>query len=170
MPKIGLTVITALASDDQKSKEQINKFKEECRRAGDKNFSFSGIVPIPKDLDDWDETSKYDWYLLNWGTNCDAIDPKNIIDSDLKVGYKFYSAWSPPQKFVLNASKHFPDLKFVFEYEMNYLGQKGNQEIKNGKVLSSEGNGVFLDDHSMKLLLIQIHNMSGREEEPDLRL
>ena len=170
MPKIGLTVLTVLASDNNKSKEQIKKFKEDCRRIDGKIFSFAGIVPVPKEMDEWDETSKYDWYLLNWGTNCDAIDPEITVTSELELKYKYYSAWSPPQKFVLNASRRFTDLKFIFEYEMNYLCQKGKQEIKDGKVVISEGNGIFLDDHSMKLLLLQIHNMSGREEEPDLRL
>lgn len=169
MPKIGLTKITAAAKDESAGKSLI-QFKDDCKNSSGMIFSFKGIVPVPEKIKDGDEKTRYDWYLLNWGTNCDAIHPEKIKETDSEVSYHFYSAWSPPQKFVISASRKFPKLNFWFEYEMNYLGQKGKQEIKDGKVLSSEGNGIFLDDHSMKLLLLQIHNMSGKEEEPDLRL
>lgn len=170
MPKIGLTKISAEITSDKNSKEQLSEFKNISKSSDEKVFSFQGVVPIPEGIDNSEEDVKYDWYILNWGTNCDAINPIVTEDSMEKVSYQFYSAWSPPQKFVINASRKFPNLKFTFSYEMNYLGQKGSQEVKNGKVVNSDGNGIFLDDHSMKLVLLQLHNMRAKTEDPDLRL
>lgn len=54
-------------------------------------------------------------FVPYWGTNSDAIDPHIDLEKKEKdeITYTFDTAWTPPEKWCLSVSKHFPTLTLL---------------------------------------------------------
>lgn len=78
-------------------------------------FSFSSSVPTPQNnskprmsLND----SLSDWFVDNWGTKWDAINPIIHTRKSNKIILTFNTAWSPPDKWLKHIHSKFPEIKF----------------------------------------------------------
>lgn len=104
----------------------------------------------PDDDDGWDEgmelseeeakefiernggyNSWYDWCVDHWDTKWH--DCYGEFDGQT---YHFETAWSPPNKAVLQISKMFPDVVFYMTYIEDGMGFEGTFECQNGEVIS----------------------------------
>ena len=85
-----------------KSKE-VKRFYLE-NRTDEQELSFAKSCPV-EDGEDW-----YYEHCAKWGTKWDIrdIEVENINPNTLI--YCFYTAWSPPEIYVLQASEAYPDL------------------------------------------------------------
>lgn len=80
-------------------------------------------------------TNWYDWQLHNWGTKWDACDPN--YDYETKT-LDFQTAWSSPEKIILEMSKMFPDLSFDGYFADEDIGSNSGT-IDNGVLNWAEG-------------------------------
>jgi hypothetical protein len=94
-------------------------------------LSFQKIKPRPEDQNDnW-----YDWNINNWGTKWGAIDVRLITSSNKRYTYEFSTAWSPPIKLVIEASRLYPKLAFTIRFWEGGMGFRGYVKCKNGEVV-----------------------------------
>lgn len=76
-----------------------------------KEFSFSNALPPPsKNVTPRMQLSLTDWFVLNWGTKWDVWNAIVEITKNETIVY-FVTAWSPPNEWVENAQKKFPNVK-----------------------------------------------------------
>ncbi len=102
-------------------------------------FSCHRIIPRPsiKD-DDW-----YDWNVANWGSKWDVSD-FYWFDKDWEsgsLGATFSTAWSPIPQVILELSRQFPKLKFIYKFH-----ESGNDFF--GKVEYSKGVEYLIEEGS----------------------
>lgn len=78
-------------------------------------FSFSSTIPAPQNnfkprmsLND----PLSNWFVDNWGTKWDAINPIIHTRKTNKIILMFDTAWSPPDKWLKHIYLKFPEIKF----------------------------------------------------------
>lgn len=71
----------------------------------------------------------YDWQCANWGTKWNAYDQSHIDDDCIE----FNTAWSNPNKIIIELSKMFPEVTFEFAYADEDFGYNvGEYTLLNG--------------------------------------
>lgn len=139
--------VTGFKKDLDAFKATLNsKEKDENGKEFINDFSFKQTVPPPtnyfsgslgmeekkmcaeKGLVDW-----YSWNTENWGTKWDACEV-NLTIKPKSVEVRFDTAWAPPLKWLENASKAFPNLKFHMAYCEGGMGFYGEAIAKAGGV------------------------------------
>jgi hypothetical protein len=89
-------------------------------------LNFHSLVPIPENLlAAGYDGARYDWEMANWGCKWGASGPGILDDREGHVEYEFYTAWSPPEKFLQTVAVQWPALVFVLAYEEPGLAFKG---------------------------------------------
>jgi len=85
-----------------------------------------------------DIATKQDWYnwnLRNWGTKWDITEQAWLTtDEPTEITYSFMSAWSCPDKAVMNLAKQYPQLTFTLvsaDFSMDWALEMG---WENGEV------------------------------------
>ena len=108
--------------------KEIARFKYDAGNYTEKEvLSLQSLVPMPKEKEkDW-----YNWHVENWGTKWD-VDATLYKDNTKELLYSFDSAWSPPIEAFVKASKNYPTLKFVLEYDELGMCFMGTATIENG--------------------------------------
>jgi len=135
-------------------------------------FSLSSIFPIPKRISNIIYTNIFKWYrfvrgyflrefkknesseskiwfIKNWGTCSDAMNMEKQEISITKEGsylfWNFYTAWSPPTKWLEFVAGKYPNLYFKLDYfdlACDYsgcaIGYKGIMEDSYHHLLSQE--------------------------------
>jgi hypothetical protein len=99
-------------------------------------------APAPEVLDkslypDWNI-----WGQVNWGTKWSERD-LTFIDQDAETpvmpdgsyGYRFLTAWSPPERGLTTISTKFPTLTFELIYDEGAMCFAGGTIIRDGKVI-----------------------------------
>lgn len=144
--------------DDTQVKKFDEKFHGRCplyngKEADEITFSFSGIVPVPKEVLDApfspqyvqgntieqtrQQVCGYNWQIANWGVKWDVTMLETMYEEGFS-NYHFQTPWSYPLAWLVQASRMFPELKF--ELEAYEEGDFFNHKVKvvGGKVLSVE--------------------------------
>lgn len=133
------------------SKEASQQFKDFLKKSiikneeGDDIFTFNGAVPMPDDIfrgnlgqderEKYGDKNWYDWGVAHWGTKWDAYESE-IKVTDRVGGYavfKFQTAWSPPEEYLINASKAYPKLEFDLGYVLEGYEGCGRFRYVNGE-------------------------------------
>jgi len=88
--------------------------------ADDRLLSFRKCVPLESDTN-----KEIDWYaesITKWGTKWNAYEIEVMLyDTHDRIEYRFRTAWSPPQQWLIGASKKFPTLTFTNFAEDEFL-------------------------------------------------
>ena len=119
------------------------------------HLDFGKSVPPPVPQEKWKdlphdeakikEENLFDWYswsVENWGTKWN-IDPSDISverNTDLKrpyLLYRFLTAWSPPEQWMIAVIKKYPKLFFSLEFNEYGMCFTGGITGENGSVLSN---------------------------------
>jgi hypothetical protein len=89
-------------------------------------LNFHSLIPVPDEiLKAGYDPAGYDWEVANWGCKWGA-DATTIVDEGgTCMIYEFYTAWSPPIKFLKKVAVQWPALQFVLSYEEPGVGYKG---------------------------------------------
>ena len=93
----------------------------------DDNLTFWTSCPRPEE----EEENWYNWSIENWGTKWDVSECEIYEQSNEEVQYNFDTAWGPPNEWLVETAKIYPDLKFVITYEecgCNFWGTKVFEE------------------------------------------
>lgn len=81
----------------------------------------------------------YDWRLDNWGTKWDPevarIHDLWHYDNEALIIFEFDTAWSPPNEWLLETSKLFPDVTLTCRYEESGMGFVGKYSACGGEEL-----------------------------------
>lgn len=94
-------------------------------------LNFHSLVPVPEEiLKAGYDSAGYDWQMENWGCKWGASGPGILVEREGHVEYEFYTAWSPPIKFLENVAKQWAALVFVLSYEEPGMGFKGIAKFK----------------------------------------
>jgi len=105
-------------------------------------LNFHSLVPVPEEvLKAGYESAGYDWEMANWGCKWGASDPGVLEEWNGHVEYEFYTAWSPPEKFLQTVAVQWPTLVFVLAYEEPGTGFKGLAKFQ----------GEIHEDHRISL-------------------
>ena len=118
-------------------------------------FSFQNVIPMPEELKDTIAPTKepnskeakalrakygcdnwYDWRWEHWGTKWDACDCFEEKGDDEQFFVRFNTAWSFPTPVVVELSKQFPNLEFVYDAEEESGVYDFTVVFKNGRVVS----------------------------------
>jgi len=145
---------TLLVTGDEK---QLEKFKKIGNHTGDDipenekthllmaNFfpelCYDKIPEISKETDNKLEnmSDENKWKIENWGRKWDIIvEDFGFKDEKNKIQYQFQSPWSPPNKFIEEVSKDFPNLKFILTYEGEISEYGGKIIFTKGKIISKK--------------------------------
>ena len=102
-------------------------------------FSFHQLVPIPDDVQknpygDGGARSGFNVERELWGVKWGAYDEELVRHEDNYAEYRFTTAWSPPEVFLLKASQLFPTLTFYVSYSEE-SPSRGRFIIKNGELM-----------------------------------
>jgi len=116
--------------------QQLDNFVDQaiCKNS---QLSFSTFLPCIDQEDP--RQSKID----NWGTYREPLDIEYERQSHDTVTYSFYTAWSPPIKFLEQVSLVYPALTFYIEFEEPGVGLFGNAEIINGNVFEEDTSDII---------------------------
>jgi len=108
------------------------------------------------------QPGEYEWSVENWGTKWDASFSEPFValggDDAVDVGlstsalgviqvptvavYKFDTAWSQPEPFVLKASELYPELEFELRYAEMGMDFAGCVTYVSGLLISYENLSV----------------------------
>ena len=102
------------------------------------DFSCHRIIPRPSnENDNW-----YNWNVANWGSKWDVSDFywfENDWESG-SLGATFSTAWSPIPQVILELSRQFPKLSFMYKFYESGNDFFGKVEYKKGvEYLIEEG-------------------------------
>ena len=84
--------------------------------------------------DKYGATNLYDWHTLHWGTKWDAVGSV-IISEENQCIVDFDTAWSPPEAFVIEVSRQFPELIFELAFSEGGCCFYGLTAAQNGMEL-----------------------------------
>ena len=105
-------------------------------------LSFHKIVPCPKKP----KIGCREWQIENWGTKWDTKDAvvvrEEYKDTGAYLEYNFDTAWSPPEGWVLKASKKFPHLKFTAMFIEYGAGFRGHFIAQNGEIIEEHSEDI----------------------------
>jgi len=87
----------------------IKNFLEHMGTEND-GFSFEKIIPSP--CKEWNRQ----WCVDNWDTKWDACEVETIQASHVAVSYRFFTAWSPPEKVITALKTQWPSLNVSGSY------------------------------------------------------
>ena len=94
-------------------------------------LNFHSLVPVPDEvLKAGYEPVGYNWEMANWGCKWGAEGSTILDEWEGHVEYEFYTAWSPPQRFLQIMAVQWPSLVFVLVYEEPGIGFKGLAKFK----------------------------------------
>jgi hypothetical protein len=98
----------------------------------DEIFSFEIVVPMPKEKEkDW-----YNWRWDNWGTKWDAYEICDITRQENFAQLVFYTAWSPPKKWLEKVMQKYPELDYILYWideDFPYSGKITNYSSETYK-------------------------------------
>ena len=97
-------------------------------------LSLSAEVPIPSNVKD-----EYEWKIKNWGTKWE-VEEVSVNEEVDKITYWFDTAWSPPLEWLQTASKNFPQLTFVLNFDEPGVGLFGGVRVENGSIVEEWDN------------------------------
>jgi len=135
---------------------QNKEFKSELPSSIPNTFSFSGTVPMPKEILEKDG-AWYNWCRTNWGTKWDIgpatkESPEPQIDfTDGMLAMSFDTAWGPPLEWLEAVSALYPELNFQIDYEELGMCFRGCAIAENGS----------LSDHCEDISEEEIEEMFG---------
>lgn len=126
------------------------QFGEENKEPKISVFSFHRFVPIPDDVQkneygDGGARSGYNVERELWGVKWGAYDEELVRHEKNYAEYRFTTAWSPPEVFLLKASEQFPTLTFYLSYTEE-SPSRGRFVIKNGEVIDAVHDSYPFDD------------------------
>ena len=105
-----------------------------------KTFSFALTVPYPED-----QQCKYadlelgnNWYIKNWGTKWNAINPSVTMKTATEITLTFDTAWSPPNIWLQKIHVMFPTLRFHLVWVDEDFPTSGYIYTKNKVIKSRE--------------------------------
>lgn len=140
------------------AKENKNDNPEPDAFGEDRHLDFNKAVPIPNDEDllkqmeghrtflgekITTDNAGYYWRIAYWGTKwnptCYSMSkvqamPKKKGHSRLEYGIA--TAWSPPEGWLLGASRKYPTLVLTMKYYEGAMGFCGSMKVQNGRILS----------------------------------
>ena len=116
---------------------------------GEDNYRFSNVVPenLPSGLDpstcEDSEIIKaiVDRRLNLWGSQIDELYTPDVQwyeyeeNGFASVCLEFFTKWSPPTSFCMNASENFPNLQFILRFVETGVGFMGEAIYENGYAL-----------------------------------
>lgn len=172
MPNWCTNIMIVKGNDVEEFDNDFHGLPAYATKGDDKKRCFNAIVEQPSDneLEDvlnenenlvfsllnsnYEISPQRSWRISMWGTKWDIysddikIREANLLD-DKNVYYKytFHTAWSPPIAFVKNASKKYPDLKFILKYHEVNMGVLGKAVVKDGEILKD----IFDDSNEEEL-------------------
>ena len=96
-------------------------------------FCFDALVPAPPNY-------SYDWACKHWGCNYDVEDAE-ITAEDMewhegchKIQLLFQTPWTPPCKWMIQASRAFPTLTFRMESKDFLMVWREDYFAKGGRM------------------------------------
>ncbi len=95
-------------------------------------LKMNDFVPEPEGMTD--TNTLLDWRRIHWGTKWDICDSQDECPSENwdKLSFYFKTAWSPPQPFVAQISKLYPELEFSLSYYEPMMQFAGFMKYRNG--------------------------------------
>lgn len=124
---------------------QLEHFLSKVRGENDE-LILEGVFPVDiqidesmKDLDEDDFEAKYEemedeWKDEFWGTTyVDKCEFNSIARSEVVIN--FYSAWSPPDKWVIYAAKQYGKLEFKLTFKEEGIGYNGVIECNGPNII-----------------------------------
>lgn len=103
-------------------------------------FTFHSLVPVPDEiLKQGYSNTGYQWQTDNWGTKWDVGFFALQEPSDQELIYEFDTAWSPPIRWVEQASVLFPQFIFSLSFYEDSNAFAGKLKFQNGKLLFEHG-------------------------------
>lgn len=90
-------------------------------RSENRLFDFNKVIPMPdyiytgsigpEEKERYGKNNWYDWSWEHWGTKWNAVDVS--VDGD---SLYFWTAWSPCSPVILELSRIFPDVGFMYYF------------------------------------------------------
>ena len=159
MPNWVQNIITVKPSNIEKLKEVLLNEGEEV--------DFNKIIPMPEDIflgnlgdkekEKYGEKNWYDWSIANWDTKWNANE---TIVNDNSID--FQTAWSHPEKVIIQLSKLLPKVILQVQYADEDIGSNcGEYRILNGEILSQK---VFASEDNARKFA---NDLWGFEEEEE---
>lgn len=84
-------------------------------------------------FDNW-----YDWSIANYGTKWGIYDTAEWEVGTKQASLFYCTAWSPADKFFINASVKYPKLLFITEFADEGGGFVGRETYENGELVDTE--------------------------------
>lgn len=96
-------------------------------------LDFRRILPPPLEA-----TDNVSWRYDHWGTKWLPVHPH--VDKNDKGEFIviFDSAWSPPEKFIVALSEHFPDVTVELRYDLPDDGYGASLAYKAGALVRED--------------------------------
>lgn len=106
-------------------------------------LDFNFVAPLPEDQkENW-----YDWRCQNWGTKWTGDVYHVDMDTDT-LTINFNTAWSPPEAWIEQASRHYPDLHFYMLYEEPGFNYAGYFQAENGETAGECSELEYVDEET----------------------
>ena len=82
------------------------------------------------------DDSWFHWRRENWGTKWNAMWPSRTGEPGAgEVSYRFATAWTPPEPWLLRVSLLHPDLTFELESVEEFLQASDGRRVEVGQVV-----------------------------------
>ena len=114
-------------------------------------LDFSSSVPYPEDMEERQRMASssdsgwYMWRVANWGTKWGPYDvsPETIEEvieacQGDTLQYSFDTAWSPPDVWLLTASRKYPHLTFTLSFVEYGCDFAGKVKVVDGQLTTLE--------------------------------
>lgn len=98
---------------------------------------FRGNLSSEDELKYPGEKNWYGWGVANWGTKWANYDTSKVETTSRSIKVGFQTAWRPPDKWLINASKKFPNLKFSILYSIEGGMGEGRLVAKDGELIEA---------------------------------
>lgn len=101
-----------------------------------KVFSFSAFVPLPEDCCTGREAVAM--WETKWNPYDCMADNITVTDTGACRNYSFFTAWSPPDSFLVKFSSMYPEIEMTLTYEERGMDFAGRFVCKAGDTLVGE--------------------------------
>lgn len=105
---------------------------------------FHALVPIPDDVlkgtyDPDGYNKEHELWSVKWGTRDSQLELRERLESGHGVTYSFMTPWGPPNKFLENVSKDWPDAIFYLSW--------WEEDRNRGRIIASRGELFLWGEH-----------------------
>lgn len=110
-------------------------------------LSFESFFPTPLLCPDSNK-----WHIINWGTKWDAYEVSKIHKNHKNsIRLSFQTAWSTPQRALVELSRLNPNVELFCEYADEDFGYNlGEYTLKDGQIIL-ENNPIYGTIEAIKL-------------------